>query len=265
MSVHKLKQNLIIAALSLAYAHKSGYKVRMYTDSLGKALLSKLPYDSINTELDSIKLPKSSALWSVVKYYALYKEPLGTIHTDFDVMLKKPCLEGLLDNADATCQIFEHVEKCQPYYEQCRTFLISQNMGDLLDLDNPVKYACNVGIIGYGSEKMREAHAGIIMQVYERLKHIDTPIPTVDFYMEQAHLYHLSLKGFKVNPIIKDKVFFDADYTQVCDYARRVGYCHLQSSRKYSTETMEEMVGILKIDFPDIYSRISDIIAITDI
>lgn len=264
MSVDRLKKNIIIAALSLAYAHKSGYKVKMYTDSLGYSILKRLPYDEINTELDCIKLSKNT-LWSVVKYYALLKEPLKVIHTDFDVILKKPCLDGLLDKADATCQIKEHIESIQPVYEQDRTFLISNNCKDLLDLSDPVKYTYNVGIIGYNSESLRRAHAETIMTLYERFKDYDKTMPILDFYIEQAHLYNLSKKGYKIKPLIDNVTYFDLDYRIITECADNIGYCHLQSEVKYNSSVMKKVIGLLKKEFSNIYYLIDDIINITNI
>lgn len=265
MSVQRLKQNILIAAVSLAYAHKSGYKVKMYTDSLAYPLLSKLPYDEINTEMDKIVLPESNVLWSVGKYYALMKEPIGTIHIDFDVLLKKPCLEGLLINADAVCQILEHIENVQTVYEQSRQFLLNNKCNNYLDISKPATHAYNVGIIGYGSESMRKAHAGTIIKLYNKFKKYNKPMPTIDFYIEQANLYNLSTKGYKVNPIIKDTVFFDTDYTIITKYANTIGYCHLQSYKKYTPEVLNKLKHQLIVNFRDIYNSISDIIKITDI
>ena len=51
MPKENLINNVNIAAISLYYAHRSGYLVKMYTDSFGKELLSELEYDSIVTDL----------------------------------------------------------------------------------------------------------------------------------------------------------------------------------------------------------------------
>ena len=265
MSVYRLKQNVIIAALSLAYAHKSGYKVKMYTDTVGYSLLSKLPYDDINTELDGIELPKSNALWSIGKYYALLKEPLGTIHTDFDVLLKKPCLNGLLAGVDAVCQIKERIEGIQSIYEHCRQFLISESCGDLVNVSKPIKYTYNVGVIGYSTEAMRQAHAGTIKKVYERFKNYKGSMPTIDFYIEQAHLYHLSKKGFKVKPVVSDATLFVTDYRMITEFADAVGYCHLQSEIKYNPIVMKKVISLLETEFKDIYNLVADIVNITKI
>lgn len=262
MTVERLKQNFIIAALSLAYAHNAGYKVKMYTDSLGLVLLSRLPYDEINTEMDGIKLPTKNALWSIGKYYALMKEPLGTIHTDFDVMLRKPCLDGLLDGYDATCQIKEHIENTQTWYEDCRKFLLKHGCQRYMNLTRVI-YTYNVGIIGYGTEKMRKKHAGAIIDIYNKFKDYNGEMPTIDFYIEQANLYNLTKRGFKVNPIIKDAVFFDDNYRIINEYADTIGYCHLQSWDKYKPDVFARVLSNLQKENKEIYDSISDIINIT--
>lgn len=266
MSVEKLKKNVIIAALSLAFAHKSGYKVKMYTDNLGKLILSKLPYDELNTELNNIELSsEGKALWSIGKYIALMKEPLGTIHTDFDVILKRPCLNGLLRNADICAQIKECIDDAQPWYEENRQFLIKEGFNDYFDLSHKVTNTYNTGIIGYSNSKAREAHIKPIMAVYNKLKHYKGDIPVLDFYIEQAALYDLSVNGFKVNPIIKTASIWNYNYTIINSIADNIGYCHLQSKAKYSTEVMSKIIKILSIQFREIYNSIRDIIQTTKI
>ena len=265
MTVERLKQNTIIAALSLAFAHKSGYKVKMYTDNLGKLILGRLPYDELNTELNNLKLPSSNALWSVGKYYALMKEPLKTIHTDFDVILKKPCLDGLFKDADMIAQIKEDIDNGQPWYEDCRQFLLTYGYQDTFDLSNPVSNAYNTGIIGYSNNEARDAHIKPILKVYNRFKDYKFKMPTLDFYIEQANLYNLSKQGFKVNTIIKGVNYMSTTYTIINTVADSIGYCHLQSNAKYSSEIMSKIIYLLRTQFKDIYNAIQDIIVITKI
>jgi hypothetical protein len=92
-------------------------------------------------------------------------------------------------------------------------------------------------------------------------------MPVVDFYIEQANIYNLYKKGYKVNPLIKNKIYNSNDYTYtiINEYADTLGYCHLQSAAKYSPEIMSKVVLLLKKLFPSIYRQIEDIVKITKI
>ncbi len=91
----KLKILLYIAALSLAYAHESGYAVHMHTDSKDAKLLKDFGYDKLSTILDNIPDTVPTQLFAAGKYYAMKAEGLtGKVHIDIDVFLKKP---GVLD------------------------------------------------------------------------------------------------------------------------------------------------------------------------
>lgn len=61
----RLRETLFLAALSLEYAHRSGYKVNMHTDSLGVRLLSNFGYDKLCSTLASI--PSSVPVQPIIK------------------------------------------------------------------------------------------------------------------------------------------------------------------------------------------------------
>ena len=99
MIEESVKNSVYVAALSLKYAQNSGYYVVMYTDTYGYSLLKDLGYDEINTCLDEI--PDSVVpyqFFAYPKFFAGLKEPLGSLHIDFDVFLKKPCVDKFFND-----------------------------------------------------------------------------------------------------------------------------------------------------------------------
>ena len=73
-SAEHLRKTLFIAALSLAYAHNSGYKVHMHTDSKGYELLKKFGYDKLEKTLDAIPASVPTELFAAGKFYAMRAE-----------------------------------------------------------------------------------------------------------------------------------------------------------------------------------------------
>ena len=81
--------DLLTFALSVLYIKKLGHTIVLYTDDDGKKLLGELPYDEIYTTLNDIPEDIPPMMWAYGKFFAMKNEPLGAIHIDGDVFIKK--------------------------------------------------------------------------------------------------------------------------------------------------------------------------------
>ena len=93
-----LALHLDLAALSLYYAHRSGYVVHMHTDSKGMELLKDYGYDSLLPTLDEIPSDMPECIFAYGKILALEREPIGAVHIDLDVFIKKPLLDRFFED-----------------------------------------------------------------------------------------------------------------------------------------------------------------------
>lgn len=236
LSDENIQKNIRIAQLSLYYAKRSGYFVKMYTDSKGYEYLKKFNYDKLVKNLDNIPSDIPKEIFAYPKYIALKTEPLGVIHTDFDVFIKKPCLDVFYENSnyDVILQNRETKQQTDNHgYTAERIFFRYHNKPK----DFPVNHyrASNVGVIGFNSKFIKDKYLNSYNEFVEHYKNI---IPKTNFiadlFFEQINIDYI-IEKYKAN------IYFllpELDYQELelQKMAKDIGYQHLLGSWKYSED-----------------------------
>lgn len=239
----------ICFALSCLYAKRSGFKIVLHTDSRGYEHLKMCPYDKIIVDLDDVDLP-APRLYAAVKFKVMEKYPLGTIHIDGDVLLKRNSLmnEMELDGYDAIVQSIE----APPIYGW--GWPVTASVWDNCEYPSWANRECkimyNCGVIGINNEELRREYYDTYWWMYEQYleKGIDKPsVP--DLISEQQFLYDLCLnKGYKVKCLI--------DGTKPSKSANEIGYQHIIGEAKQ--KEYSKILSIIKKLDNNVYNQIKE-------
>lgn len=242
-----IKDMMYLAALSLAYAHNSGYNVNMHTDSYGAELLKDFGYDNLLTTLDKIPDSVPTLLFAAGKFYALQAEGnTGKVHIDIDVFLKKP---GVLDRfyrnpkVDAICQMEEDMSLVDHRDIIQHMFV----MGYPATTRPNWHGSMNTGIIGFHNPELAKKYIDNYFEalgIYQadkfeqyRKENKDANL-FFDFVLEQIELSFLST-GYNVYTLLPTK--------NCCFVADKIGYQHLQGTQKWSEEYKNIIKKILMV------------------
>jgi len=241
----KLKDTLYIAALSLAFAHRSGYRVHMHTDSKGAELLKGFGYESLLTTLDSIPNTVPAELFAAGKFYAMRAEGIGKVHIDYDVFLKKP---GVIDRfyeksetVDAICQCEEDMTLVNHQDKTEHMYVMGYPAGTRPDW----KGSMNTGIVGFNNSVLADRYIGnyfeaLEMYNEEKFAKYKRENPraclTFDFILEQITLSCMSI-GYNMYVLLPTK-----EPTPVAD---KIGYQHLQGSFKWTNFAKKKVRQLL--------------------
>lgn len=239
----KMQDTLFMCALSLAYAHRTGYKVHMHTDSVGERLLSGFGYDAIFVTLDDIPSTVPMELFAAGKCFAMRAEgTLKKAHIDIDVFLKKPCLNRFYEDnhIDAICQMEEDISEINHSDKIKHMYVLGYPSGTRPDW----KGSMNTGVIGFNNpllaaRYMSNYFEALKMYTQEKFdsyraelrkaKELE-PNLRFDFILEQVNLSHMSI-GYNIMTLVPTK-----EPGWVAD---KIGYCHLQGTSK-----QKQMSGI---------------------
>lgn len=96
--------DLWYAALSVAYILRHNQDCYLYTDSKGADIFKTLPYTKVNVVLDDLHKTISPYIWSASKFISMQQAPIGSVHLDYDFMLKDFELFNTQKDADMICQ-----------------------------------------------------------------------------------------------------------------------------------------------------------------
>jgi len=258
----RMRETLFLAALSLAYAHRSGYKVHMHTDSKGAELLKGFGYEKLQTTLDRIPDTVPTELFAAGKFYALLAEGVtGKVHVDIDVLLKKP---GVLERfysdkrVDAVCQMEEDMSLVRHDDKIKHMYVLGYPVFTRPDW----RGSMNTGVVGFNNyilamSYMRNYSEALDMYTAERFEAYraemraakqQEPNLHFDFVLEQIALSHMSL-GYNVQTLVPTKSpSFVAD---------KIGYQHLQGSGKWSSGTQNKIKSKLRKLDPKLYGQAS--------
>ena len=259
---NKLGQLLYIAGLSLTYAHRSGYKVNMHTDSYGYELLKNFGYDNLYKTLDEIPDTVPIELFAAGKFYAMKAEGIiGKIHIDFDVFIKKP---HLLDRfyEDKTIDVIAQQEE---NYEESFHFY-----GDIINAMHIIGYPSttrpnwkgiiNVGVIGFNNEELANKYFNNYFNAlnmynqndFNKYKEENRNLNlSFDFILEQTTLSYYSL-GYNVYILVpSNNPSFVAD---------QIGYQHLQGTIKWKRNSQIIIKQLLEDFNPKLYIMLTNII-----
>ena len=234
----QLEANVWLFALSAIYAKKQGITLVLYTDTLGKNLLGHLPYDNICTTLDDIPSDIPTMLWAYGKFIALKEEPLGSIHIDGDVFLKKPEVIKELDMRGYDL-IVQNKEYINSTYKNIENTLIKY--GELTKEDYIAsKSAFNCGVVGFTNAQLKQSYLDFYFGKTTKIasnKAIKAFMTTdkyfcADLSLEQHSLPFLA-RNYKTKILLRiDKEDYWGKNTKV--RAEQLGYQHLIGKEKYS-------------------------------
>ena len=227
-----LSLHLNLAALSLYYAHRSGYKVHMHTDSVGMELLKDYGYDSLLPTLDEIPSDIPECIFAYGKILAIEREPIGAVHIDLDVFIKKPLLDRFFEDKtiDAVLQC-EEIEIQDDIYERLRTFFRGYGYPPELAVDHTLP--ANVGVIGFNNLHLRDEYIRRYKACANYYKEAREGM--MDLFFEQVNVHYLvEHYGYRAWYILGQIGYDHMD--GVCDFCDRIGYQHLQGGYKHSSE-----------------------------
>ena len=251
---NKLKDILYIAALSLTYAHRNGYKVNMHTDSHGAELLKDFGYDKLLKTLDKIPDSVPTELFAAGKFYALKAEgKTGKLHIDFDVFIKKP---GLLDKFYEDKKIDVFAQQEENYNGICFYDSIIQSMhilGYPVTTRPDWNGSINTGVIGFNNLSLANKYINnyfdglklYTKDVFEKYKKENPKAELAfDFILEQVQLSFLSL-NYRLYTLVPSN-----NPSVVAD---KIGYQHLQGDIKWKTESKVRIKVLLAQLDSDLY------------
>lgn len=240
-----LAKNVWIAALSVLYAKQCGFEIVLHTDSVGKELFECLPYDEIYETLENIPDYIDPHFWAAPKVYAMREEPLGSIHIDIDVFIKKP---EILDVPE--CDLFT-----QSYEVPCYSYRRAWNkIGAFVHhtIDGNLEKSLNCGVIGFRNQTLKDTYLDFYISKVEEISkkgvifyNYDTP----DLVLEQCGLWEIA-KDY--NTIV---LFNDCEESEE---KIRKGYQHLMTMSKYSDETIEKVKALVKSKDKQLYKNIEE-------
>lgn len=230
-----LQTNLHIAAISLFYAHRSGYAVHMHTDSKGMELLADYGYDRLLPTLDNIPEDIPASIFAYGKILAIECEPLGAVHTDYDVFLKQPCIDVFFDNPGIDILLQCREVKNTKFYEELRNQLKDIGVPSELAIDHPIP--SNVGVIGFNNEELRKEYVHRYKACVEFYKNKTNHTISPDLFFEQINIDYLVHQGeYNVFYLLGNVDYWSDQHHFI---ANRIGYQHLQGEWKYTTQGRE--------------------------
>ena len=191
----KLKKYFTYFATSMAYIKQHGLPIVIHTDSYGKELFSKLPYDAIYTTLDNIPKDINSKFFAYGKFLANEQEDLGCVHIDGDVFIENKELANKILNfeGDLITQNIEEGRTIQRFYrkwdfDDCKD--IVNKYLPMSDIDK----AYNCGIVGFNNQQLKNDYINGYINLVNELKgyNFESPFAIPDLICEQMFLYYLS-------------------------------------------------------------------------
>lgn len=248
---------IYMCALSLEYAHRSGYKVHMHTDTKGYMLLRRFGYDRIYRTLDKIPDNTPKDLFAVGKFYAMKAEGIvGKIHTDVDVFIRKPhMLDKFYDDKtiDVVCQQEEDMNFIKHDDKICHMHILGYPTTTRPDWNG----SFNTGVVGFNNKELAkkyfknyfdalEMYSGKEFKEYKE-KNKDANL-LFDFVLEQITLSYMSV-GHNVLALLP------SNYEYARGVANAIGYLHLQGMRKWNEEVDTWLKETLKKFNPTLYEK----------
>lgn len=250
-ALRRLIGNVWYFALSVAYAKRSGAYIVLHTDTFGKAMLGHLPYDEIHLTLDDMPADISPRFWAAGKIFAQEAEPIGSLHIDGDVFIKRADLLADIEHSDwgTICQ---HRENDVFYKSEYHWFERVPGLCAEVGLELADTGAFNCGIIGWRDAKAKAryiaGYKALTIGVSKAMRGalLANSKGTPDLIAEQLWAKQCAdISGTKV------RYLFDGNYP--CrDEACRVGFQHVLTSRKYND--IDKVKTILLREFPAIYN-----------
>ena len=218
--------NTFYFALSCIYAKKSGFKINLHTDKRGYRYLKELPYDEIWIDLED--LPNTKRCFAASKFKALENEPLGVIHIDGDVFIKKPELAHILDfeDNDLIVQSLEERGKFNYGWGWDRSAFVLSKCTYPEWTSKYLTCMFNNGVLGINNQKLKEEYLNTYWYMLDQYLEKGIDVDSVpDLIIEQGFLYDLTkARGYKVKYVLNSNRPYSS--------ATEIGYQHLLGNAK---------------------------------
>lgn len=246
--------NLVEYALSVEYIHKHGYKIVLYTDSIGAEIFAPIPYDNViileNTITDNYHFAAS------FKFMALQNMSLEQILIDGDIFLHKPQVYKQIekDNGDMLVSMFE--PKVYIAHDRERTIKmlgILKQFNFEEPYETPEWKDCdgwyNTSLMKFNNEELKEEYIEQYKYYIDIVKDVDFQEIWPDIVLEQRHLTQLCRADkYRIHVVVKD---FPSEKCN--NEAIKIGFIHLGSA-KQATQTQN--VQILQTFNPELVIRL---------
>ena len=255
-------------ALSCLQLKKLFGNIELITDTKGKYILSevlKLPYDNVLTSLDSSMNGYPESLWALAKMhsYKMQREPF--LHFDSDFFLwAKPVDE--LFSAELVAQ---NIEKDLAFYKNT----LDELSKCLKVIPEPCQpqyytgksiYACNAGIIGGSDLAFFQEYCQFAFDFVNANPgcfEFDNAA-NVNFVIEQYFFCWLAEKKKIPISFLVDRVQEDPMYGSYVDFNNLpfTKLVHTVGGHKKSIEICDHVAKQLRMEYPDHYYHILDIL-----
>lgn len=211
-------------SLSVAYLKKLGATIVLHTDSLGKKLLSHIPYDEIYLTLDNYDREVNPRFWAAGKFLAIKNEKPPFIHIDGDVFIKsKKLIDILEDKVLNNDLLVQSNDPAKMYSLETPMFNSEEEFCKKHFCLPDGRDAYNTGLLGINSEEVRDT---ICKNYNEIVKYFSKKYSstleveiynTPDLIAEQKMIKNLSeTKQYKTDILLNNlKDAIDIDYQHV--------------------------------------------------
>lgn len=242
--------------------------VELVTDHYGKSLLIdklRLPYSNFNITLNQLDR-YSPYLWTIGKIhtYSIQKEPF--IHVDNDVFIWSK-FRFELETASIVAQ---NVENNKLYYQRVletmvREFFLPEDIKKYIANDIGNVLVSNTGIVGGDRVDFFKRYAKIVFKIINsNLSNLHkVNIGAFSIAVEQYLFYFLAQKeNMKITYLIDEAINYEADSRLIKFYEVpfKTKYVHPVSSFKKNTDVCKNVEARLKIEYPEYYYRIHNLI-----
>lgn len=226
----QLESMILCSALSVAFIHSLGYKIKLYTNDLGKKLLDGIPYDEI-IDIDFFDfIPETCYAQS--KFAALELMDDDEVHIDYDVFIKsKTCIDLLkASTADVVVQYIYQVGSYK--FESSLKAINFFKMLGLIDIDYSIdRIGFNAGIICIKNKKLKKefinAYKSFYKDGYDVIKQIDKTGFILDSYVEEVQMMDIIQdKKYSVYSLFGDLRNDNEQLSNASLLAETVGYEH---------------------------------------
>lgn len=237
-----VRYTLMNYACSAAYIHHQGYHIVLFTDEIGKNLLSFIPYDDIIVVDNNIYSHHFAAR---MKFDALEKMEVGDVLIDGDLFIrdKKTCQmiesykEDVIYSFDEPHSFTSQGQEKIPYYQSLIDSLSTidirypYHLPPINDLSWP-----NTSLLKINDEKVKEEYVKQYHYHAQQLRGIEFRELWPDIFIEQYFLGCLIDNwNCTSRPVIPDFPKESAN-----DYALSIKFTHLGSSKKLYISLVEE-------------------------
>lgn len=244
---NKLGKYLTYFVTSLAFIKKSGLPIVLHTDSFGKEVFKKFPYDEIYTTLDNIPEDINPKFFAYGKFLAMKKENLGSVHIDGDVLIENEELAKKILNfkSDLITQSIEEGRTIKRFYRRWDFDGCKDIVNKYLPFED-FDFAYNCGTVGINNQELKDRYINDYLNLVNELKdyNFESKFAIPDLVCEQMLLYHLNNSSEIIlgQEIVKDM--------------RRLGYTHIMGPNKMNDDILSLIKSKLLSINIDIYNKL---------